>query len=66
MNKHRVFQGGKEENSKIFHIFITGRRRCKVVPVLRRQHILEYLKRKDSINILVMAGEVGISQSTIR
>lgn len=66
MNKHRVFQGGKEENSKIFHIFITGRRRCKVVPVLRRQHILEYLKRKDSINILDMAGEMGISQSTIR
>lgn len=37
-----------------------------MVPVLRRLHILEYLKRKDSINILDMAGEMGISQSTIR
>lgn len=37
-----------------------------MIPVLRQQRILEFLKGRDSVNITDIVDEIGISQSTIR
>lgn len=37
-----------------------------MIPILRQQHILEYLKGRESANIADIVEKIGISQSTIR